>query len=112
MAVWDESLFFPAMKAAGMLSKARVLVEGATETVCVDVDYQRPDFDFVSGSRSQQHRIEYQAKDLPTLGEGDQVQITEPDGTVSTFLVREEPYAAETQPSGFFLRVLLTKVPG
>lgn len=112
MGAWDESVFWPAMKAAGMLVKARVLVEGMTETVCADVDFQKPDFDFVTGSRSREYRMEFQAKDLPTLGEGDQVQITEPDGTVTTFLVREEPYVPETQPSGFFLRALLTKVPG
>ncbi len=110
MPAFDESVFWPAEKAAGMLCRARVLLEGATELVCVDVEYDRPDRDLITGARTRDYQMQYQYRDLPRLGEGDQVQITEPDGTVTSFLVREEPFVDEEQTTGFFRRALLTKV--
>jgi len=110
MPIWNEAVFWPTFKAVGFLSKARVLVEGSSEPVCVDVDYHKPDFDMVTGMRSREYTMEYQTDDLPTLGEGDQVEIEETNGTVSMFVVREEPAVMPPNPTGFFSKAILTKV--
>lgn len=104
---WDESVFFPAFKAAGMTKSATASPAGGTEVGPVDVLYRKPDARLAGGAvQSTQHTMEFQAADLPGLREGDAVAI---DGEGS-FRVREVPYIDGADPTGFFLTAVLTKV--
>lgn len=115
--MFDESVFFPAFAAAGMLYRAQV-PDANGGSVCVDVGYYEPDMPMLSfgnnkGTLSKEYQIEYQADDLPGLAEGDQVLLTGdrfPAGQL--FVVREPSFVAATpfeNNNGFFRRALLTK---
>lgn len=106
MADWDESVFLPAFVAAGMTKRATVSPGGGSEVV-VDVLYSKPDARLAGGAvQSTQHTIEFESESLPDLREADPVAI---DGE-GTFRVREVPYIDGLEPTGFFVKALLTKL--
>lgn len=116
MSDFDQSVFYPAFKAAGFTKLATVKQSGAP-VKDVDVDYVEPDTErFGSDVRSKDYQIEYQAADLPKLVEGDAVTIWV-DYTKSAvrgkFRVRQSPFVPEVPAEGndgYFKRALLTKI--
>lgn len=106
MSDFDESVFWPEYKAAGMLREATTVLDGCVTVKRFDVRYQRPDVDPFTGARSSDHLIEYQHCDAPTLREGNEVII----GDV-LYRVRENPYVDEASgATGFFRKAKLTRV--
>jgi len=104
--MFDPAVFWPAEKAAGMLSVATD-ADGD-----FDVMYQRPGRVLPSGAISNEHEIEYQAADR-TLSEGDTLSLTDPSGNaLGNFKVRGAPYIPEmgNAADGTFYCALLTKV--
>lgn len=104
---FDESVFWPALKEAGMLVSAIVRPKDCTlPAVTVDVDFSSPDAtDMAGNSVSRQYVIEYQFGDMPQIAEGDEIEIA---GAI--YRVREAPFVAEAAPTGFFRRALLTRI--
>lgn len=105
MSAFNEAVFFPAAKAAGMLVRAKALLAGENEPVEFDVDYCEPSVDAMTGVQSTDYEIEYQYADMPDLEEGTQVIIKG-----ALFLVRQDPRTPGPEGSGFFRKALLTKV--
>lgn len=107
MNAFDEAVFWPIFKDAGMLVQATVRPKDCAQpTATVDVDLEMPDALGLAGNAiSRQYTIEYQHQDLPLLAEGDEVEIA---GIV--YRVREAPFVDERAPTGFFRRALLTRV--
>lgn len=108
MSAWDESVFWPAFEAAGMLTEARVALPNCPVETVAMVDYSEPDVELLDGL-SKQYQIEYQYADLPTLAEDTELVLALPSGD-TLFRVRQCAKVAEEQNSGFFRRALLTKV--
>lgn len=109
MTDWDEAAFWPALKDAGMLIEARVVLPGCNYVTAAFVSYEEPDIEVLDGTLSKQYQIEYQVADLPTLCEGVELILDLPTGCAK-FVVRDAERVAEGQASGFFRRALLTKV--
>jgi hypothetical protein len=107
MAAWDESVFWPAFKDAGLLVPA--VINGGSPVVYVG--YEEPDVLLLDGSQSKQYMIEYQLDDVPDLAEGDAVVLTLRGQDVA-FVVRE-PARVPDNPAqgsdGFWRRALLTR---
>jgi uncharacterized protein YcgI (DUF1989 family) len=99
---------WPAFKATGMLCTATD-ADGA-----FDVSYKRPSEMMLNGGAiSNEHEIEYQTADRPSLAEGDTLSIVDPDGTaLGNFRVRRAPYVdgAGNAADGTFSCAILTKV--
>lgn len=110
--MFDPSTFWPAFRAAGMLTFATLKQKGGA--VDVWVGFNRPDRPRFDGtSRSHDYEIEYQHADAPRLAEGDAVTLwtdaTKASGT--KYVVREEPFVSEVDGTdGFFRHALLTAV--
>lgn len=109
MSAFDESIFWPIEKAAGMLTRGRFALPNCPVETIAYVDYVQPDVEFLDGTRSKQHLIEYQMDDLPTLAEGVDC-VLELRGGDKCFRVREGPRVHDGQPTGFFRTALLTEV--
>lgn len=110
MTAWDERVFWPEFKAAGMLVEASTVLEGCDQPTTFDVRYARPDVDPFTGARSNDHTIEYQHCDAPTLQEGDEVIIQHERGAI-LYRVRENPYVDPMGgASGYFRTAKLTRV--
>lgn len=116
---FDRSVFWPELKAAGMLRSALVRQSGRSVAV-VDVKYVQPTELRLDGSQgSQQHSIKYQHHDLPRLAEGDLVTMLDDDGKEirsERFRVREAPAIVDSgspggsDRSGYFRWALLTRI--
>lgn len=96
---FDNALFWPAFKQAGLLVVASVgLTSPPTD---VDVSFRRPG-EIANGIITTQYEMEYQRADLATLAEGDPVTIGS-----EAFRVRQTPLP---QGDGFFYVAILTKL--
>ena len=103
--------------AAGFWEPIRV-TDLASPPVSVDcyAAYRRPDNLKVNGTLSNDHWIEYQAADLPTLAEGHLVTRMDENGDPiagEDFRVREAPFVTDdpaSDTSGYFMRAILTKL--
>lgn len=105
---WNQEVFWPTFKRAGMLTTVQVLLPGCTDLKNVDVDWSEPDLDLTTGMRSRDYIIEYQLADMPTLAEGSQIVK---DGVL--YRVRESPFVPADPVegnTGFFRRALLTRL--
>lgn len=101
---WDERIFWPAFAQAGMLVDAVVAMAGCPQELPVKVLLQRPDVQLVDGALSTDWMIEYQANDLPSLTEGDELVIND-----TLYRVRQAPIVDDGANSGYFRRALLTR---
>lgn len=107
--MFDAGVFWPAFKAAGMLSIASDAAGN------FDVAYQAPGR-FANDGRqvSNEHEIEYQHADRPDLAEGDALSIAPiPAGTTGDFKVRQAPYIRDSggnAADGYFRHAVLTEV--
>ena len=109
MADYDESVYWPHFKRAGMLTPVQWLKQGTAGPVAGDVLFRSPDAVLLSGYVSREYAMEYRHADFPTLLEGDQVLLgAAPDEL--RFRVREDPTIADGNPSGFFRIAILTRV--
>jgi hypothetical protein len=103
---FDPSIFFPAMKQAGMTKIARVALPNCPTVTVVDVTLRMLDEDLTTGARSRSYTMDYQRDDLPGLIEGCELSI---DGE-GLFAVRKAPRISERDSgSGFFRQALLSK---
>jgi hypothetical protein len=109
MSDWDESVFWPALKDAGMLVEGRFALPNCNKATTAFVAYEEPDVELLNGTLSKQYQIEYQVEDLPTLVEGVEC-ILVLDSGCAKFVVRDAARVPEEQSSGRFRRALLTKV--
>lgn len=109
--MFDQSLFWPAFRAAGLLR----LITATINSVDVDawVSYRSPDQLRLDGqARSTEHEIEYQADDLDGLAKGDAITLwgDESKGSGVSFRVRERPFNDQPSADGYFQLALLTKI--
>jgi hypothetical protein len=102
---WNEAVFWPAFKAAGMLDVAQVLLAGSDVPLSVDVDFSKVDVNPMTGVQSTDYEIEYQFDDLPTLAEDDQVIIR-----ATLYRVRQVPRIEGIGATGYFRKATLTEV--
>lgn len=114
MTDFDESVFWPEFKAAGMLKFATVKQKGGARDVWIG--FNTPDVPRFNGEgRSRDFEMEYQAADLTNLAEGDAVTIwaDEDKSSGTKYVVREAPFVSDIPAQGtdgYFMRALLTKV--
>lgn len=116
MSDFDRSVFWPELKAAGML-RAVVVKQSGKPAVNVDVKYAQPtERRFDGSASSQEHSIKYQHADLPYLAEGDLVSFLDDAGAViraERFRVRECPLVSALpgdDQSGYFRHAVLTRI--
>lgn len=105
MPSFNEAALWPAAKAAGMLTRA---VWGGSPTAEIWVDYRAPGA-IVLGMVSTEHSFEYQASDMPTLAETDEITLSLPGGD-REFRVRKPTLPTEFGATGFFRIATLTEV--
>lgn len=105
MSAWDESVFWPAFEAAGMLKVARVIYSGSDRVLEAEVAFSKTEIDPVTMARTSDFPMEFQHCDLPELAEGDQVEI---DSTL--YRVRELPRIEGATATGYFRTAKLTQV--
>jgi hypothetical protein len=111
--VFDRSIYKPAFVASGMWIPIRVTPKDAGAAVDTHANYTRPDVTKLSGAQSAQHSIKYVHQDLPTLAEGDRVDLLDAAGAPisgQAFTVRSPSQVDEgsDDETGYFRRVLLT----
>lgn len=109
--MFDQSLFWPAFRAAGLLRLATVTISGGD--VDAWVSYRSPDALRMDGrTRSTEYEMEFQTADLAGLAAADAVTIwADADKTSGVaFRVREAPFNDDPAADGYFRRALLTKV--
>ena len=109
MTPFDSSLFWPAFKAAGILTEISVMPKDcALKPYSMWVSFEEPEVVLMlTGMQSKQYQIEYQTADAPALAEGDTVTIGE-----YTYTVRASPFVPDTgqwADDGYFRRALLTR---
>lgn len=105
---WREDVFFPAFERAGMMKQASVIYKDTADAVGpYAVAFARPDIDAQTGVKTSDFPMEYQHRDFPLLGEGDQVEIDR-----RLYLVREPPIVNGASGTGFFRVAKLTEVRG
>lgn len=106
MSAFDQTVFWTAAKAAGMLKAASTILPGCTVPTLFDVDFRRPDVNVVGGARSTDYEIHYQYHDAPTLVEDAQVIV---DGKM--YRVREDPFIDPARgDDGFWRSAFITEV--
>lgn len=98
-----EALFKPAFASVGMWETVQVLYAGTDVPFDLTAGYTAPDINPMTGVVSTDHEIEYEYRDATDLAEGDQVMVRG-----ELYRLRESPRRSGT--SGFFRKVLLTKV--
>lgn len=103
--IWNEYVFWPEFKKAGMLDSASVLYAGQNVAKDVDVAFSKVDVNPFTGVQSTDYEMEYQYADLPELAEDDQVIIK---GTL--YRVRQVPRIEGIGATGFFRKATLTEV--
>lgn len=103
--MWNEAVFWPAFKSAGMLRRARALYSGDDRIIEADVAFSKTEIDPVTMVRTSDFPMEFQHGDLPELAEGDQVEIDD-----VLYRVRELPRVEGATATGFFRIAKLTRV--
>lgn len=116
--MFDASVFWPAFRDVGLLKLATAT---SPDSPPVETDaylgYVEPDRDRLIGpGRSKDYEIEFQAVDLPDLGEGWSVTIWTDDTKTSgtSFVLREDPFVHSDLngggDDGTFKHAILTRV--
>lgn len=103
--MWNEAVFWPAFKDAGMLVLAHVVYAGSDRVLDRWVGFSKTDIDPVTMVRTSDFPMEFQHGDLPELAEGDQVEIDD-----VLYRVRELPRVEGATATGFFRIAKLTRV--
>ena len=106
MTGFDDSKFYPALAAAGMLSQASTVLPGCTAPTNFYVRFHRPDVNPITGMQAAEYCIDYQHGDAPALLEGAEVIVDS-----RMYRVRQAPQVdLDIGADGYFRRAYLTRV--